>query len=196
MGSKRISAIFIAAFGLGILPSAAVLAEDYSKGSNATEFGLVGEKKATFSGKVVDVLCELSGDCPADCGAGNRNLGIVRAGDNKLVLVSKNAQFEFNGPVEDLLPYCNKDVDVDGLMIGDDPGVASQVYMVQFIRNKGETEWTKAENWTAAWNKRNPNSQGEGPWYRRDPRVVKQIEKNGYFGLGHEVDKKWRAENQ
>ncbi|MEQ8824093.1 MAG: hypothetical protein RIC14_06950 [Filomicrobium sp.] len=196
MSMKRISAVLLITIGLAAAPLVSANAEDFSKGSNAGEFGLAGEKKATFSGKVVDILCELSGDCPANCGDGNRNLGIVRASDNKLVMVSKNAQFEFNGPADDLLPYCNKEVDVDGLLIGDDPGVKAQIYMVQFIRNKGDKEWTKANKWTEAWNKRNPNSQGEGPWYRRDPRVTKQIEKDGYFGLGHDLDKKWIAENQ
>lgn len=171
-------------------------ADDFSNGSKAQEFGLTGEKKATFSGKVVDILCELSGDCPANCGGGKRNLGIVRISDNALVVVSKNAQFEFNGAADDLLPYCNKMVDVDGLLVGEDPGMAAKIYMVQFIRNKGETGWKKAELWTDAWKKRNPDAGGEGPWYRRDPRVLKQIDKDGYFGLGHEVDEKWREENQ
>lgn len=172
------------------------VAEDFSNGSNASTFGLSGEQKATFSGKVVDILCELSGDCPENCGDGKRNLGIVRDADNALVMVSKNAQFEFNGGTDDLLPYCNKAVDVDGLLIGEDPGVKAKVYMLQLIRHKGETEWSKAERWGEAWKKRNPGADGEGPWYRRDRRVTKQIDKEGYLGLGLEIDKKWIAENQ
>ncbi len=172
----------------------AAMAEDFSKDSKAGTFGLSGEKKATFSGKVVDILCELSGDCPANCADGKRNLGIVREADGKLIMVAKNAQFEFNGAVDDLQPYCNKNVDVDGLMIGNDPGVKAQVYMVQLIRLKGDAEWNKAELWTKAWDKRNPGAKGEGPWYRRDPRVAKQIKKNGYLGLGHEADKKYQEE--
>ncbi|MCH9809166.1 MAG: hypothetical protein K0U74_15685 [Alphaproteobacteria bacterium] len=169
-------------------------AEDFSKGSKAATFGLRGETKATFSGKVVDILCELSGDCPANCGDGNRNLGIVREADGKLILVSKNAQFEFNGAVDDLLPYCGKAVDVDGLMIGNDPGVKAQIYMVQLIREKGAADWNKAELWTSAWAKRNPGAAGKGPWYNRDPRVAKQIKKDGRLGLGHAADKKYQEE--
>ena len=177
--------------------AAPALAGDFSKGSTAAEFGLSGEEKATFSGKVVDVLCELSGDCPDKCGNGTRLMGILRDADNKLVVALKNAQFEFNGPVDDLLPYCNKAVDVDGLLVGEDPGFQAKGYMVQKIRLKGDSEWNKANTWTNAWKKRNPEfAEGKGPWYRRDPRVVKQIEKNGYFGLGDEVDAKWREENQ
>ncbi|MBU1212413.1 MAG: hypothetical protein KJ587_14230 [Alphaproteobacteria bacterium] len=192
---KRIVVLLTAASCLAV-SAAIVTAEDFSKDSKAGTFGLSGEQKAMFSGKVVDILCELSGDCPANCGDGKRNLGIVRASDNKLVMVSKNAQFEFNGAADDLLAYCNKSVDVDGLLIGEDPGVKAKVYMVQLIRLSGETEWKKAELWTEAWKSRNPNATGEGPWYRRDPRVVKQIEKEGYLGLGPKVDKKWIAENQ
>ena len=45
-------------------------------------------------------------------------LGIVREGDGALVLVSKNGQPAFNGAVTDLLPYCGKEVEVDGLLTG------------------------------------------------------------------------------
>ncbi|MEM9279203.1 MAG: hypothetical protein AAGA76_11570 [Pseudomonadota bacterium] len=88
---------------------------EFAEGSNAKEFGFSGEEKATFSGKVVDVTCELTGNCVDNCGAGKRLMGIVRAADNKLILPLKNAQLAFNGPVDDLVPYCNKDVDVDGV---------------------------------------------------------------------------------
>jgi hypothetical protein len=195
MAFQRFSKFLIAA--CCVLASLQVAsAEDFSSGSKAEEFGLSGEKKATFSGKVVDVLCELAGDCPANCGDGMRYLGIVRSSDQALVMVSKNAQFEFNGAVDDLLPYCNQMVDVDGLLIGEDPGFSAKIYMVQLIRKSGEGEWSKADRWTEAWKTRNPGATGEGPWYRRDPRVTKQIEAKGYFGLGQDVDKKWREENQ
>ncbi len=195
MAMKNLAVLVVVALGLVAFAGNAV-AQDYSKGSNAKTFGLSGEQKATFSGKVVDIHCELSGDCPANCGGGNRTLGIVRASDNALVMVSKSAQFEFNGAADDLLPYCNKNVDVDGLLIGDDPGVKSKIYMVQLIRETGQTDWEMAELWTDAWKKRNPDSSGEGPWYRRDERVAKQLKKEGYLGLGLDVDKKWIAENQ
>ncbi|MDD9910745.1 MAG: hypothetical protein OXR62_13785 [Ahrensia sp.] len=185
----------IAAAAMTVLAGSAVAA-DFSEGSNAKEWGLLGEEKATFSGKVVDVLCELSGDCVENCGGGERFLGILREADNQLVYVMKNSQSAFNGPVVDLLPYCNKQVDVDGVMIGDDEFVQAQFYMVQFIRNKGAAEWNKANLWTKDWAKKNPDAKGKGPWFRRDPRVAKQIEKDGHFGLGHEVDAKYLAENE
>lgn len=195
MITKRTLVAFAASTCLAVAGQVAA-ADDFAKDSKANTFGLSGEQKAAFSGKVVDILCELSGDCPENCGDGKRNLGIVRDADNALIMVSKNAQFEFNGAADDLLPYCNKAVDVDGLLIGEDPGVKAKVYMLQLIRLKGETDWNKAELWSEAWMKRNPGAAGKGPWYRRDRRVKKQIERDGYLGLGLEVDKKWIAENQ
>src|SRR3546814_4003559 len=43
----------------------------------ANSWGLPNEEIVRFEAKVVDVLCELSGDCPADGGAGRRQLGLV-----------------------------------------------------------------------------------------------------------------------
>lgn len=194
---QRFSAVAATAFMLGIFVDAAQAEGEFSEGSNAKEYGLIEEELATFSGKVVDVACELTGDCPENCGDGKRYLGIVREIDNSLVMVLKNSQFSFNGPVPDLLPYCNKVVDVDGLLIGDPEEYSTKFYMVQFIREKGAEKWNKANKWTASWKARNPEvSKGKGPWFRRDPRVVKQIEATGYFGLGLEADEKYREENQ
>ena len=176
--------------------SAGAYAADFSKGSKAKEWNLAGEVKSTFSGKVVDLLCELTGDCPANCGNGLRYMGIVRTADGKLINVLKNAQSSFNGSVEDLLPYCNKQVDVDGLMIGEDEFSASRFYMVQKIRLTGEDKWKKANRWTKAWKNKNPNAKGKGPWFRRDPRVKKQLATTGHLGLGLAFDKKYLEENE
>jgi len=171
-------------------------AADFSQGSKSKSWNLNGEEKAVFSGKVVDVLCELSGDCPANCGNGKRNLGIIRSADNKLILVTKNGQPAFNGATEDLMPYCNQMVDVDGLLIGDDEVVTAKLFQVQLIRVSGTEKWGKANLWTKRWAAKNPGAKGKGPWFRRDPRVKKQIEATGHFGLGHEEDRKYIAANQ
>ncbi|MEM9733662.1 MAG: hypothetical protein AAF903_09305 [Pseudomonadota bacterium] len=169
---------------LSLLVTTPAMAQDFSEGSNAREWGLAGEVKSTFSAKVVDILCELSGDCADNCGNGNRQLGLVREADNKLIAVLKNRQAAFNGAAEDLLPYCNKPVDVDGVMIGEDEDSPSRVYMVQFIRDKGAAEWNKTTLWTKRWAEKHPEAKGKGPWFRRDPRVKKQIEATGYLGKG------------
>ncbi|MEM8748912.1 MAG: hypothetical protein AAGF28_01320 [Pseudomonadota bacterium] len=196
MTYSLISKIGALAFATAFSLSSFAAAEDFSEGSKAKEWGLQGEVKATFSGKVVDVLCELAGDCADQCGAGNRQMGIVRNADNKLIFVLKNSQASFNGAVEDLVPYCNKAVDVDGVMIGDDDVVTTKFYMVQFIREQGAADWNKANLWTKRWKEKNPEHGGKGPWFRRDPRVAKQIAATGHFGIGHEADKKFIEENE
>lgn len=171
-------------------------AQDYAEGSQAKEWGLIGEEQALFSGKVVDLMCELTGDCPDNCGNGLRQMGIVRDDDNKLIAVLKNRQSSFNGAVDDLLPYCNQMVDVDGVLVGDDEEYEAKFYMVQFIRPTGTEKWKKTNRWTKAWAKRNPDSKGKGPWFRRDKRVMAQIEARGHFGLGAEADQEWLKENE
>lgn len=185
---------FLAAIATSLMAGSAN-SGDFSDGSQAREWGLTNEEPATFSGKVVDILCELSGDCADNCGAGIRQLGIVRSSDNALVPVLKNSQASFNGAIADLLPYCNKDVDVDGVLVGDEEQTAAKLYMVQLIRETGTQEWNKTKLWTKQWNADNPDKKGQkGAWFRRDDRVAKQIEKHGYLGLGAEEDKKFIKE--
>lgn len=159
-----------------------VIAEEASQ---AQSWGLSEERLAVLAGTVVDVRCELAGDCPPGCGGGGRQLGLLTDA-GKLVLVAKNGQPLFNGAVPDLLPFCNQAVEVDGLMTGHG-GV--EFYQVQLIRPAGESDWEKANRWTEAWAAANPDiADGEGPWFRRDPRVTQRIQQNGYLGLGLEAD--------
>ena len=178
-----------------VLHSPSAIGADFSKGSKAKKWGLTAEEQALFSGKVVDILCELSGDCPDNCGDGLRQLGIIRDADGKLVAVLKNSQASFNGATEDLLPYCNKQVDVDGVLIGNEEELNAKFFMVQRIREDGRPRWSKTKEWTKAWKRKNPDSAGKGPWFRRDKRVAKQIELDGYLGLGKAEDEKYIAEN-
>lgn len=152
-------------------------------------WNLSGQKKACFSAKVVDLLCEVAGDCPANCGNGNRQLGLLRTDNGKLVYPQKNLQQSFNGPVADLQPHCGKTVDVRGWMVGDEETLkgAAQLFQVQWIRSAGG-KWAKANKWTKDWAKKNPDSKGKGPWFRRDKRVKAEIEENGYLGLGAKAD--------
>ena len=41
----------------------------------------------------------------------------------------------------------------------------------------------------------NPDAKGKGPWFRRDPRVNEIIAREGYLGLGLEVDQTYIEEN-
>jgi hypothetical protein len=176
-----------------LLAAAPALAQDdgaFSEGSNARSWSLVGEEKATFAAKVVDPRCELAGDCAPDCGGGARQLALLRTVDEALVPVLKNGQPLFNGAVDDLLPYCGTMVEVDGLLIGDDPANPYKTFQIQAIRPVGEADWRRANRWLDAWKARNPEVAGaEGPWFRNDPRVRALIERDGHLGLGLEVDR-------
>lgn len=176
-----------AALTLAAAPLMASAEGDFAEGSIAKSWNLLGEENALFTAKVVDVLCELTGDCAPDCGGGARQLGLLRESDGVLVLAMKNLQTSFNGAVADLAPYCGQVVDVDGLLIGDEDQTAVKFYQVQHIRPTGG-EWAKANGFTRAWAERFPEATGKGPWFRRDPRVLAEIGKDGYLGLGPEID--------
>lgn len=181
MGIHKIAAGAFLVAGLFLSPFA------QAQESQAKSWNLAGEEKAVFSGKVVDILCELTGDCPAGCAGGARQLGILRD-DGRLILPAKNAQANFAGAVADLLPYCGKLVDVDGLMLGD----SVKLFQVQFIREQGKAEWQKANGFSNAWAARFPDdAKKKGPWFRKDSRVMALIERDGWLGLGHPADREF-----
>lgn len=165
------------------------MAQDFSDGSEAKTWNLYAEAPARFEAKVVDILCELTGDCVDECGGGTRQLGLLRKADDVLVFPNKNAQAAFTGAAVELAPFCGMNVEVDGLLI-DDPDLAVKyVYLVQKIRTNGDSEWTAANRWTKEWAKANPEAKGKGPWFRRDPRVIAEIAAHGYTGTGAEAEK-------
>ncbi|MEM7176964.1 MAG: hypothetical protein AAGD47_10685 [Pseudomonadota bacterium] len=178
---------------LATLIAAPALAGDYSEGSNANSWGLTGEEKATFTATVTDAVCALTSDCPADCGAGERVMVLVRESDGMVIPATKNLQTGFQGPTWDLAPYCGQTVQVDGLMVGDDPKLGGRLYQVQMIKPDGG-DWTKANGFTRPWEARNPDATGKGPWFRRDPHVRARLEDTGYLGLGQEADDVFIAE--
>lgn len=163
-------------------------AQDFSTGSEAKSWNLYAEQPARFEAKVVDLLCEVTADCPADCGAGKRQLGLLRSVDNVLVYPNKNNQPVFSGAAYELLPFCGQQVEVDGLMLADPDIGAQNIYQLQKIRAVGAADWIKADKWTKAWQAANPEITGKQPWFRRDPRVNAEIAATGYFGLGLDVD--------
>lgn len=180
-----------------LLAAAPALAQEgpFSAGSQAQSWGLAGEETARFAGRVVDPLCVLTGDCAPDCGGGGRQLGVLRASDGALVLALKNGQPLFNGAVDDLLPYCGQEVEVDGLLVGDDPANPVKFLQIQFIRRAGEADFTPAERWLDAWKARNPEvADLPGEWFRNDPRIGALIARDGYLGLGPEIDEAFIAE--
>ena len=179
--------------------SPAVAGGEFAEGSKAKSWDLQGQENALFEGKVVDALCALTGDCPADCGAGERQMGIIRSSDGHFILANKNGQPAFPGAPVDLAPYCGQIVEVDGLLVGDPeitPGLGNaKLFQVQTIRVAGADKAVKTNHWTKDWKKRNPDVGGKGGWFKRDPNVAAEIEANGRLGLGAEADKLYIEDN-
>ena len=148
----------------------------------AEEWGIEHEKVVTFSGKVVDLVCELRKICPADCGAGKHQLGLLTA-DGKLRAAVKGST-DFAGTVVDLAPLCGKTIEVDGLLI-ENPAIT--LLMVQGWRAKASDPWTKTEAFMTEWTKRNGKAE---EWFRADPDAKKVIEADGPFGIKGLVAKK------
>jgi hypothetical protein len=125
-------------------------------------------------------------------------MGILRSSDGRFLLVNKNGQPAFTGAAIDLVPYCGQMVEVDGLLVGDldiTPGLGdAKLFQVQTVRILGADTAKKTNLWTRDWKQRNPDVGGKGPWFRRDPRVMEQIEANGRLGLGQEADQKYIEE--
>ena len=185
---------------LALLVASPALAEgEFAAGSKAKSWNLQGQENALFEGKVVDALCALIGDCPADCGAGKRQMGIIRSSDGHFILANKNGQPAFTGATVDLAPYCGQIVEVDGLLVGDPeitPGLGNaKLFQVQTIRAAGADKAMKTNLWTRDWKKRNPDVGGKGGWFKRDPNVAAEIEANGRLGLGAEADKLYIEDN-
>lgn len=145
--------------------------------SRAAElWGLENEKIATFPAKVVDLLCEVGGPpCPPDCGGGRRQLGLLDA-EGKLRAAVKGA-FEFAGPSADLLPYCGKTIQVDGLLV-ENPRMT--MMFVQAIRETDSQPWQPTEGFRKAWEAKNGDPQD---WVRKDPQVKAIIAADGVFGI-------------
>lgn len=172
-----------------LVAAAPLAAQDFSEGSEARTWNLYAEAPALFDAKVVDAMCEITGDCPENCGAGDRQLALLRS-DDILVMALKNSQPAFTGAVVDLLPYCGQDVTVDGLILEDEDFPFKNIYLVQRIK-AGDADWVKADQWTKVWAAENPEAKGKGAWYRRDPAIQERIATEGYLGLGLEADKEF-----
>jgi len=173
---RRILYACLGVFLLGVGPALA-----------ADEWGLAGEKTARFEAKVVDVLCELTGDCPAKCGGGKRQLGLLNSA-GKLTLPLKN-QTLFSGAALELIDFCGKQVIADGLMI---TNRGYTFFALQFVREAPDGKWRKANRFLGKWAKANgipANSDKVDQWYEHDPNVKRVLAKDGKLGLGLAADR-------
>ena len=153
----------------------------------AEEWGLPEEEVSRFEAKVVDVLCELNGDCPAGCGAGKRQLGLVTE-EGVLVLPVKNFT-PFSGAAAELIDFCGKRVVADGLFTTN-RGV--RIFALQFVKGAPDGKWRRANRFLPRWAEANgfqPNGPEAKQWFRHDPRIKAIIERDGILGLGPEADR-------
>ena len=149
----------------------------------AKSWGITNEQEAVFTGTVVDITCELTGDCPANCGEGSRQLGLKTA-DQGIVLVAKNLTF-YTGAAEELYGFCGQEIEVDGLFT---EHRNIRFFQVQSMRLPGE-KWEKADRFLDAWAEDNDSSKRKAKkWYTRDPRVDEILTRDGRLGLGPEAD--------
>ena len=153
------------------------------------EWGLPGEEVVRFEAKVVDILCELSGDCPANCGGGARQLGLVNDA-GKLILPLKN-QVPFAGAADELIDFCAQRVVADGLMVTN----RGYTFMaLQFVRAAPDGSWRRANRFTPKWAARNgvaADSDQAAQWFHNDPRVKDLVARQGKLGLGPKADKEF-----
>jgi len=156
-----------------ILVALALLAAPAAEAADS--WGLENEKALELRGKVVDLLCELAGDCPAGCGQGKRQLGILTA-EGRLVPAAKGNVF-FADAVPDLLPLCGREVHADGLLI-ENP--AMPLYFVQYLKPAPDAQFMPADAFLAGWTARHGEAE---EWWRADPTVKAVIEKNGVLGI-------------
>ncbi len=141
----------------------------------AQTWGIPHEKPVVLRGEVVDLLCELAGECTPDCGGGRRQLGLVTA-EGRLYPAVKGEVF-FAGATLDLLPYCGREVMVDGLVI-ENP--AMTLLFVQKLRGSSREKWKPARAFIEDWRRRNGPAR---EWWRADPLVREVIARDGVFGI-------------
>ncbi|MCP4327025.1 MAG: hypothetical protein GY791_01120 [Alphaproteobacteria bacterium] len=147
----------------------------------ADEWGIEYEEKARFDATVVDILCELSGDCPENCGGGKRQLGLLKD-DGTLILPAKNQDI-FAGAANDLLPFCGRKITADGLLIKDPKAT---LFVLQFKRLAPDGEWSRATWFVRDWAEQrglDRKSQEAKNWFRGDEQVKALIEADGVYGI-------------
>ncbi|WP_407050950.1 hypothetical protein [Methyloraptor flagellatus] len=145
------------------------------RAQGAESWGIEGERAAIVKGKVVDLLCEISGRCAPDCGGGTRQLGLIDA-DGKLLPAAKSNTL-FAGAVVDLLPFCGKTVEADALVI-ESPRM--RLLFVQKLKGPGDKEFKAAEAFGDQWTKKHGKAD---EWFRKDPDVKTVIAADGVFGI-------------
>lgn len=133
------------------------------------------ETQIVLKGRVVDALCHLKGRCAPDCGAGKRQLGLV-LNDGTFRLVAKS-NVDFAGATFDLIGYCGREIEADGLLI---QNPAATLFFVQGVRADPGAPFTPAERFRSEWEA----SHGKAAeWWRDDPGANRIIAEDGPLGV-------------
>lgn len=158
----------------------AALAGFASPGLGAEAWGIPHEKPAILKGRVVDALCQLKGRCAPDCGAGRRQLGLVLS-DGSFRLVAKS-NIDFAGAIADLIGFCGREIEADGLLI-ENPAVT--LFFVQGVRTDPAAPFTPAERFQSQWEAQHGAAQdGKAQeWWHADPRANRLIAEDGPLGV-------------
>jgi hypothetical protein len=163
---RKLARLSLAALATIGIPAAARAADGW---------GIDKEKVVQLEVTVVDIACALGKECPQQCGGGKRQLGVLTA-EGKLYPAVKGGTL-FAGAVADLLPFCGRKVQVDGLLI---ENTAMQLFFVQSLRETADQKWQPAEAFEKQWTAANGKAE---EWFRADPVVKRTIAEDGVFGI-------------
>lgn len=133
------------------------------------------ENVTEMQGVVVDVLCELTGSCPANCGNGTRLLGL-KDEKGEITPIAKGAPI-FANATPSVLPFCGKPLQVDGLLI-ENPKM--RLYYVQRYRANASEAWKDDEAFEVQWKAKHGDTN---EWFRDDPIVKEAIGDKGILGI-------------
>ncbi len=125
----------------------------------------------------MDILCELTGDCPSNCGDGKRQFGLL-LDDGRLIPMVKNFD-PFAGTASDLKGFCGKRIIADGLFINNPK---MPMFALQFKQLPPDGDWSRANWFVRDWAEKH-GAANKGEWFRHDPAIKKVIAKDGVFGI-------------
>lgn len=172
---RRVSiAAPVAAIGLSFAVALFMLLAETAMA--AKSWGIKGEEATRFEARVVDIACELTGNCPPDCGAGSRQMGLLRP-DGTLVFAVKNGD-NFAGAAADLAPLCGKHIMADGLLI---PGEKITLFALQFMQELPDGTWSRADGFSRDFETR--TGQPGERWFEHDAQVRTALEAGGVLGI-------------
>lgn len=147
----------------------------------ADSMNIAKEQPISFTGTVVDLLCEVAKRCEPDCGGGKRQLGLKTA-DGRLVVASKSTTL-FAGTTRDLASLCGQPVIVDGIMT---TGSGTSIFMVQYMKLKPSDSWHTTEAFLQEWASANHvpfDGKDAEVWFRNDAMVRAAVAKRGRLGI-------------